>query len=31
MTHDPEADAAYTYVAESIPLGGVAQSKVLDH
>lgn len=31
MTHDPEADAAYIYVAEAIPPGGVAQSKPLDH
>lgn len=31
MTHDPEADAAYIYVVGSIPPGGVAQSRVLDH
>jgi uncharacterized protein YuzE len=31
MTHDPEADAAFVYLAESIPQGGVAQTKLLDH
>ena len=31
MTHDPEADAAYIYVADAIAAGGVAVSKPLDH
>ena len=31
MTHDPEADAAYIYIADPIAPGGVAQSRILDH